>query len=149
MEAVAVGIKVFSAFEQRKQARREAKMIQLQGEFNKIQTERKAIEKQEQALALLRRQKQYNSAVISRAASGGVDAFSGSALNTRIANKTEIGKDYQKLLNQAFTLERSAGFQQATALATAEQTKRAGYLQALGNLGEAAYFGSQMTTSTT
>ena len=121
-------------------------MIQLQGEFNKIQTERKAIEKQEQALALLRRQKQYNSAVISRAASGGVDAFSGSALNTRIANKTEIGKDYQKLLNQAFTLERGAGFQQATALATAEQTKRAGYLQALGNLGEAAYFGSQITT---
>ena len=36
-----------------------------------------------------------------------------------------------------------AGFQAGQALATAEQTRRAGNLQAVGYLGEAAYYGSQ------
>ena len=143
MEAVAVGLKIFQAIEARKQAKTEAKMIELQGQFDKIKTQQAALDKEEQALDVIDEQRRFNAAAFARAAAGGVDAFSGTALNITVQNATEAGQAYQTLIRQASTLEGSAGFQAGQALATAEQTRRAGNLQAVGYLGEAAYYGSQ------
>lgn len=122
-----------------KQAKSQRRQLELQAQMQEVQSDRKAIQYEQQANELLRTQKKYNSAVVSRSAAGGVDPFSGSALTVKVSNQTEIGKDYQQLLNNAFAARRAGGFQAAVTKETARQTTRTGYVQAATAIGEGLY----------
>jgi len=122
-----------------KQAKSQRRQLELQAQQQQVQYERQAIQKEQQGNELLRNRRMYNSAVISRAAAGGADPFSGSALTTRISNETRIGKDYQRLRDGIAAIRQTGNFNVAMTQATARQTTRTGYVQAATAIGEGLY----------
>ena len=131
--------KAIQAISAVKQAKSQRRQLELQAQQQQVQYEREAIQREQQGNELLQNRRRYNSAVISRAAAGGADPFSGSALTTRISNETRIGKDYQRLRDSIDSIRQTGSFNVAMTKATASQATRTGYVQAATAIGEGLY----------
>lgn len=151
MQAVAIGMAVFSAYGSIQEGKAKRGYYELQAAQTRVESDRKAIQYQFQANQILQRVNSANASVIARGFAGGVQGFSGSSALIQAVNDTKGGKEFAFALGNSDAVRRG-GLIQATLYESAGRTaERAGYFDAAGKLGMAAVsygkLGGPSTTS--
>jgi hypothetical protein len=142
--AAAIALTVVSAAGSIKAGQDRNKMYQMQAKQAEVESDRRAVQYELQANEILRRTNQANAAVVARGFAGGTQGFEGSAGLIQSINNTKGGKEFTFALSNADMAKRG-GLIQATLYESAGKTaEQAGYFDAAGKLGQAAYMGSKM-----
>ena len=144
MEVAAIALLAVSAAGSIKAGQDRNKMYQIQAKQAEVESDRRAVQYELQANEILRRTNQANAAVVARGFAGGTQGFEGSAGLIQSINNTKGGKEFAFALQNADMTKRS-GLIQATLYESAGQiAEQAGYFEAAGKLGQAAFMGSKL-----
>ena len=97
-----------------------------------------------QANEILRRTNQANAAVVARGFAGGTAGFEGSAGLIQAVNNTRGGKEFMFALQNADMTKRSGLIQASLYEGAGQIAEQAGYFDAAGKLGQAAFMYSKI-----
>ena len=137
--AATAAASISSANAQSQQMRIQAQQAELQGRQG-------ALQYSNQATQVLERQQQLAAAVRARAASGGVDPFTGSPMTIQQVDAMKAGEEYGMAKDNAQSAIYGGLAQSQSLQSAASTTKRIGYLTAIGNLATAgASYGATKT----
>tara|TARA_R110000822_G_scaffold129879_1_gene266311 strand:- start:1134 stop:1610 length:477 start_codon:yes stop_codon:yes gene_type:complete len=137
--ATTAAASISSANAQSQQMRIQAQQAELQGRQG-------ALQYSNQATQVLERQQQLAAAVRARAASGGVDPFTGSPMTIQQVDAMKAGEEYGMAKDNAQSAIYGGLAQSQSLQSAASTTKRIGYLTAIGNLATAgASYGATKT----
>lgn len=138
MEIVAVVSSVVSAIGEYEAGQAKKRMYDLQAKQVSVEAGRKAVQYQQQANQVLRKQAATNAAIAARASAGGVDPFTGSADIIRRATDTAAGRDFEIMLQNADAALRGGAIQAQIYEQAGDQAGRAGAFNAVAKIGMAA-----------
>jgi hypothetical protein len=144
MEYAAVALLVVSAAGSVKAGQDRNKMYQMQAKQAEVESDRRAVQYELQANEILRRTNQANAAVVARGFAGGIQGFEGSAGLIQSINNTKGGKEFTFALQNADMTKRSGLIQASLYQGAGQTAEQAGYFDAAGKLGQAAYMGSKI-----
>jgi hypothetical protein len=141
---VAVVLAVVSAAGSIKAGEDRNKMYQMQAKQAEVESDRRAVQYELQANEILRRTNQANAAVVARGFAGGTQGFEGSAGLMQQVNNTRGGKEFTFALQNADMTKRSGLIQSSLYQGAGQIAEQAGYFDAAGKLGQAAFMGSKI-----
>lgn len=132
----AMGLVGASAFMQMKAAQAQARGLQQQAAFQRLQTRTEALKYKTQGVAILDNILQTQALITARAGAGGVDPFSGSAGQLQEYAQAQGAKElYTNITNKTIAL--AAGEMQAQQFGIqAAAARQAGFAAAIGTLGQ-------------
>lgn len=149
MAEVAVAMAVVSAFGSIQEGKAKKDYYQMQAAQTRVESERRAIQSQFKANQILQRINTVNATAVARGFAGGVQGFDGSAALIQAVNNTRGGKEFAFELGTGDAIRRG-GLIQATLYESAGKTaERAGYFDAAGKLGMAAFNYSKVGSAPT
>jgi len=128
--AAAVAATTLSAYSSYQQGQIQAKQLELRGQLEQTQFDRRAIQYQQKANETLRNLKRTQAALAARAFAGGVDPFSGSPDVVRAANETAAGREFQIYMADSDASFRAGDIAMESGMAAAAAARRAGTLDA-------------------
>ena len=135
---VAAVASVFSAFNEYQSGQAKKRMYDLNAKQVSVEAGRKAVQYQQQANQVLRKQASTNAAIAARGAAGGIDPFSGSPDVIRKATDTAAGREFEIMLANADAALRGGAIQAQIYEDAGDQAGRAGAFSAIAKLGMAA-----------
>lgn len=138
MEFVAAAATVVSAIGSYQQGQSARSQYQIQAKMATVEGERKALQYQQRANDILRRQQASNAALAARAYAGGVNPFSGSPDIVRAANDTAAGREYATILSDADAALRGGALQAQIYEQAGQTAARRGAFEAGAKLGMGA-----------
>ena len=153
MEYAAIAASVISAvgsvregYQRQAAYEQQARMTRIQTEAQKLESERRAIQYEQQGTAILRRINTANAAVAARAAAGGVMPFEGSAALIATTSEKTGGREYGFATEGAGSTRRMGLVAAKLGELKADQYTQAadtavesGWMSAAGKLGMAAF----------
>jgi len=153
MEYAAIAASVISAvgsvregYQRQAAYEQQARMTRIQTEAQKLESERRAIQYEQQGTAILRRINVANAAVSARAAAGGVMPFEGSAALITTTSEKTGGREYGYATEGAGSTRRMGLVAAKLGELKADQYSQAadtavesGWMSAAGKLGMAAF----------
>lgn len=98
MAIAAVALQAVSAYGSYQQGKTVQQQYNLQAKMATAEGERRALQYQQRANDIVKKQLAANSALAARAYAGGIDPFSGSPDIVRAANDTSAGREYMTVL---------------------------------------------------
>lgn len=128
--AAAVAATTLSAYSSYQQGQIQAKQLELRGQLEQTQFDRRAIQYQQKANETLRNLKRTQAALAARAFAGGIDPFSGSPDVVRAANETAAGREFQIYMADSDASFRAGDIAMESGMAAAAAARRAGTLDA-------------------
>lgn len=128
--AAAVAATTLSAYSSYQQGQIQAKQLELRGQLEQTQFDRRAIQYQQKANETLRNLKRTQAALAARAFAGGVDPFSGSPDVVRAANETAAGREFQIYMADSDASFRAGDIAMESGMSAAAAARRAGTLDA-------------------
>lgn len=132
--AAAVAAATLSAFNSYQQGQTQAKQLELKGQLEQTQFDRRAIQYQQKANERLRELRKTQSALAARAFAGNVDPFSGSPDVVRAANETNAGREFQIYMDDSAAAFRAGDIAVAVGMASAKATRQAATFDAASKL---------------
>ena len=141
---IAVSLTAVSAAGSIEAGKARNKMYQMQAKQAEVESDRRAVQYELQANEILRRTNQANAAVVARGFAGGTQGFEGSAGLIQQVNNTRGGKEFMFALQNADMTKRSGLIQASLYEGAGQIAERAGYFDAAGKLGSAAFMGSKI-----
>jgi hypothetical protein len=158
MEYAAIAASVISAvgsvregYQRQAAYEQQARMTRIQTEAQKLESERRAIQYEQQGTAILRRINTANAAVAARAAAGGVMPFEGSAALIATTSEKVGGREYGYSTEGAGSTRRMGLVAAKLGELKADQYSQAadtavesGWMNAAGKLGMAAFSYSKL-----
>lgn len=142
--AIAITLTAVSAAGSIKAGQDRNKMYQMQAKQAEVESDRRAVQYELQANEILRRTNQANAAVVARGFAGGTQGFEGSAGLIQSINNTRGGKEFIFALQNADMTKRSGLIQSSLYEAAGQTAEQAGYFDAAGKLGSAAFMYSKI-----
>ena len=143
MAIAAVAMQTVSALRTYQEGKNVRSQYQLQAKMATAEGERKALQYQQRANDILRRQQSANAALAARAYAGGINPFSGSPDIVRAANDTAAGREYVTVLADADAALRGGTIQAQIYEQAGEAAARKGKFDAFAKLaGAAATYGA-------
>lgn len=146
----AAALQAVSAVQSYQQGKIAQQQYNLQAKMATAEGERKALQYQQRANDIVRRQQSANAALAARAYAGGVNPFSGSPDIVRAANDTAAGREYVTVLADADAALRGGAIQAQIYEQAGEAAARRGKFEATTKLvsagltyGSATGFGTQ------
>lgn len=144
MEYVAIAMAVFSGIKSIQQGKEQEKTYQMQAAQTQIQSRGEAVKYEQQANGVLRRSLEAQAASRARAAAGGVDPFSGSAMFNQILSAKDGGEEFN-LSRENAKLVALGGEAQATQLRAAGRNARSqGLIAGMTSFATAGFGYSQL-----
>lgn len=134
----AAALQAVSAIQTYQQGRIAQQQYNLQAKMATAEGERKALQYQQRANDIVRRQQSANAALAARAYAGGVNPFSGSPDIVRAANDTAAGREYATVLADADAALRGGAIQAQIYEQAGEAAARRGRFEATSKLATAA-----------
>jgi hypothetical protein len=141
---IAISLTAVSAYGSIEAGKAKNKMYQMQAKQAEVESDRRAVQYELQANEILRRTNQANAAVIARGFAGGTQGFEGSAGLIQAVNNTRGGKEFMFALQNSDMTKRSGLIQASLYEGAGQIAEQAGYFDAAGKLGSAAYMGSKI-----
>ncbi len=138
MQAIGIVMSVFSAIGEYEKGQAQKRQYDLQAKQVSVEAGRKAVQYQQQANQVLRKQAATNAAIAARGAAGGVDPFSGSPDIVRRAADTAAGREFEIMLTNADAALRGGAIQARIYEEAGDAAGRAGAFAAVAKLGSAA-----------
>lgn len=138
LQAVGAVMSVVSAIGSYQSGQAQKRMYDLQAKQASVEAGRKAVQYQQQANQVLRKQAATNAAIAARSSAGGVDPFSGSADVIRRATDTAAGREFEILLQNADAALRGGAIQARIYEEAGDAAGRSGAFAAIAKLGTAA-----------
>lgn len=138
MQAIGIVMSVVGAIGEYQKGQQQKRMYDLQAKQVSVEAGRKAVQYEQQANQVLRKQAANNAAIAARSSAGGVDPFSGSADLIRKATDTAAGREFEILLQNADAALRGGAIQAAIYEGAGDAAGRAGAFSAIAKLGSAA-----------
>lgn len=120
------------------------RQLHLQAEQASLEGKQRALQAEQQANMVLQKLNETNAAGIARGASGGVQAFQGSAALIQQTNLKRAGKEFEITMENATAAERMGQIQMSMYASAANQAEKQGYLNAAVSLASAGYQYSQL-----
>lgn len=120
------------------------RQLHLEGMQADLQGKQKALQAEQQANMVLQKLNETNSAAIARGASGGTQAFQGSAMLIQQVNAMRAGKEFEISMENATAAERMGQIQMSMYASAANQAEKQGYFNAAVSLASAGYQYSQL-----
>ncbi len=114
-------------------ANAQSQQMRIQGQQAELQGRQGALQYSNQAVQVLERQQQLAAAVRARAASGGVDPFTGSPMTIQQVDAMKAGEEYGMAMDNAQSAIYGGLAQSQSLQSAASTTRRTGYLSAIGN----------------
>jgi hypothetical protein len=160
MEYAAIAASVLSAvgsvkegYQRQAAYQQQAAMAKIQTDQQKIESERKAIQYEQQGAAILRRINIANAAVASRAAAGGIMPFEGSAALIATTSERTGGREYGYATEGAgstrrmgLVAEKLGELRVSQYTQAADTAVESGWMNAAGKLGMAAFSYNKLGT---
>ena len=137
MAIAAVAMQTVSALRTYQEGKNVRSQYQLQAKMATAEGERKALQYQQRANDILRRQQSANAALAARAYAGGINPFSGSPDIVRAANDTAAGREYATVLADADAALRGGNLQAQIYEQAGEAAARRGRFDAFTKLAAA------------
>lgn len=138
MAIAAAALQVVGAINTYQQGKIQQQQYNLQAKMASAEGERRALQYQQRANDILRRQQSSNAALAARAYAGGVNPFSGSPDIVRAANDTAAGREYVTVLADADAALRGGAIQAQIYEQAGEAAARRGRFEAGMKLATAA-----------
>jgi len=142
--AIAITLTAVSAAGSIQAGQARNKMYQMQAKQAEVESDRRAVQYELQANEILRRTNQANAAVVARGFAGGTAGFEGSAGLIQQVNNTRGGKEFMFALQNADMTKRSGLIQASLYEGAGQIAEQAGYFDAAGKLGQAAFMYSKI-----
>jgi hypothetical protein len=120
------------------------RMLHLQAEQASLEGKQRALQSEQQANMVLQKLNETNAAGVARGASGGIQAFQGSAALIQQTNVKKAGKEFQITMENATAAERMGQIQMSMYADAANQAEKQGYFQAAMSLAQGGFQYSQL-----
>jgi hypothetical protein len=139
LQLVGAAFSAVSAISQMQAGRDQARAYQAQAKQETIKGKQAELQYRQQGIEVLRRTRQNLSTVTARAASGGLDPYSGSPQSLRNYAAATGTEEFYLAQENAQLAQITGDINAAQYRSAASQARRQGFMNAVGTLGSAAF----------